>query len=79
MNAKEIKAVSKVNLLGIEIDSKLNFNHHIRNILKSASNQFNALIRPKHLLRFEEGKVLVSTFVMSNFNFNYWSLVSILL
>ena len=69
IDQKEIKAVSKVKLLGIEADDKLNFNHHISNICKSASNQLNALIRLKHLLGFEERKVLVNTFVMSNFNY----------
>ena len=32
---KKIKAVSNVKFLGIEIDNKLNFNHHIKNIFKS--------------------------------------------
>ena len=73
INQKEIKAVAKVKLLGIEIHDKLNFNHHINNICKSASNQLNALIRLKHLLGFKEKKVLVNAFVMSNFN--YCSLV----
>ena len=72
INQKEIKAVADVKLLGIEIDNKLNFKDHI-NICKSASNQLNALIRLKHLLGFKERKVLVYTFVMSNFN--YCSLV----
>ena len=71
---KEIKAVSKVKLLGIEIDEKLNFNHHINNICKSASNQLNALIRLKHPLGFEERKVPVNTFVKVFSNFNYCSL-----
>ena len=61
---KEIKAVSKVKLLGIEIDDKLNFNHHINSICKSASNQLSALKILKHLLGFEERKELVNTFVM---------------
>ena len=73
INQKEIKAVAKVKLLRIELDNKLNFNHNINNIYKSASNQPNALIRLKYLLRFKERKVLVNTFVMSNFN--YCSLV----
>ena len=68
INQKEIKAVAKVKLLGIEIYDKLNFNNHINNICKSASNQINALIRLKHLIGFQERKVLVNTFVMSNFN-----------
>ena len=71
INQKEIKAVSKV--LGIAIDDKLTSNHHINNICKSTSNQLNALIRLKHLLRFEERKLLVNTFGMSKFN--YCSLV----
>ena len=73
IDQKEIKAVSKVRLLGIEIDEKLNFNHHTNNFCKSVSNQLNALIRLKHLLGFKERKVLANTFVMSNFN--YCSLV----
>ena len=73
IDQKEIKAVSKVKLSGIWIDYELNFIYHINNICKSASNQFNTLIRVKHLLGFEEAKVLVSTFVMSIFN--YCSLV----
>ena len=73
INQKEIKAVAKVKILGIEIRDKLNFNHHIKNNCKSASNQLNALIRLKHLLGFKERKVLVNTFVMSNFH--YCSLV----
>ena len=36
INPKEIKAVAKVKLLGIAIDDKLNFNHHMNNICKSA-------------------------------------------
>ena len=74
IDQKEIKAVSKVKLLGIEIDDKLNFNHPINNICKSASNQLSALIRLKHLLGFEDKKVPVNTFVMSNFNYfnHHW-------
>ena len=53
IDKKEIKAVSKVKLLGIETDDKLHFNNHI-----------NALIKLKHLFRFEERKVLINTFVM---------------
>ena len=68
INQKEIKAVSKVKLLGIDIDVKLKYNHHIKNICKSVSNQLNALIKLKHLLRFEERKMLGNTFAMSNFS-----------
>ena len=69
INHKEIKAVAKVKLLGIEIDDKLSFNHHTNNICKSASNQLNTLIRLIHLLGFKERKVPINAFVMSNFNY----------
>ena len=73
LEIKDIKAVLKVKLFGIEIDGNLKFNHHINNICKSASSQLNALIRLKHLLEFEERNVLVNIIVMANFN--YCSLV----
>ena len=73
INQKEIKAVAKFKFLGIEIHGKLNFNHHINNICKSASHQLNAIIRLKHLLGIKEKKRLVNAFLMSNFN--YCSLV----
>ena len=42
---QNIKVVSSVELLGIQIDDKLNFNLHISNICRSAANQLNAFIR----------------------------------
>ena len=51
----------------MEIDYKRCFNHYINDICRSATNQLNALIRLKHLLTFEKGKILVNTLVMSNF------------
>ena len=42
-----IKSVSSVELLGIQIEDKLNFNLHISKICKSTANQLNALIRLK--------------------------------
>ena len=68
INQKEIKAVAKVKLLGIEIDNT-KFQRHINIICKSASNQLKALIRLKHLLGFKERNVLVNTFVLSNFKY----------
>ena len=39
---QQIKVVSSVKLLGLQLDDKLNFNLHISNICKSAANQLNA-------------------------------------
>ena len=56
INQKEIKAVARSKLLAIEIDDKLNFNHYVNNICKSASNQLNAIIRFKTSIRIQDKK-----------------------
>ena len=65
---KIIKVASKVKLLGVEIDNKLNFKQYINCICNSAANQSNALIRLKRFLGFQGIKALVNSFVLSNFN-----------
>ena len=45
INGVELTRESSVKLLGIEIDKKLNFEKHIFNICKKASNQLNAICR----------------------------------
>ena len=40
-----IKSVPSVEVLGIHLDVKLNFNLHISNICGSAANQLNTLVR----------------------------------
>ena len=44
---QQIRVVSSVKLLGLQLDDKLNFNLHISNISKSTANQLNALTRLK--------------------------------
>ena len=63
-----IKLVSFVQLLGIQIDCKLNFNLHISKICKSAANQLNALIRLEQFLSFQAKEVLINSYIISNFN-----------
>ena len=69
IDKENIKFVSNVKMLGVHIDSKLNFNLHIGIICKSASNQLNALVRLKRCLGHEESIVLGNSFVYSNFNY----------
>ena len=64
-----IKSVSSVELLGIQIDDKLNFNLHISKICKSVANQLNALIRLKQFLSFHAKEVLIDNYIISNFNY----------
>ena len=76
---KDIKAVSKIIVLGTEIRDKIMFNSHINNICKPLSIQLNALIRLNHVSRFEEKKVLVNTFILPNFYhcFLVWNFSSV--
>ena len=51
---EKIKSTSSVKLLGVHIDDKLNFNHHINKLCESAGNQLNALTRLKSFLGLKE-------------------------
>ena len=56
INGVELTMESSVKLLGIEIDNKLNFEKHISNICKKASNQLNAICRLQTFLGHKEKK-----------------------
>ena len=66
---EKIKSTSSVKLLGVHIDDKLNFNHHINKLCKSAGNQLNALTRLKSFLGLKERAVLVNSFIYSDFDY----------
>ena len=65
----ELTMESSVKLLGIETDHKLNFEKHISNICKKASNQLNAICRLETFMRHKEKEAIINTFVHSNFNY----------
>ena len=69
VDSQNIKVVSSVELLGIQIDDKLNFNLHISNICASAINQLNALFRLKRFLGFKEKRIVINSYFMANFHF----------
>ena len=66
---QNIKVLSSVELLGIQIDDKLNFNLYISNICSSTSNQSIALIRLKRFLGFKEKRIVIKSFSKGNFNY----------
>ena len=66
---KNINSTDSVTLLGLEIDSKLNFDKHISKLCKKSAGQLNALCRLGYLLGFEERKILVNSFIYANFNY----------
>ena len=64
-----IKSASSVELLGIQIDDKIDFNLQISKICKSAANQLNALISLKQFLTFHAKEVLINSYIISNFSY----------
>ena len=69
IGTEKIKSTSSVKLLGVHIDDKLNFNHHINKLCKSAGNQLNALIRLILFIGLKERVVLVNGLIYSNFDY----------
>ena len=69
INGVELTMEPSVKLLGIEIDNKLNFEKHISNICKKASNQLNAICRLETFMGHKEKEAIINTFVHSNFNY----------
>ena len=65
----EITTESLVNLLGINIDDKLNFNKHISILCKRAAGQLNAICRMGKHVGENEKQVLIQSFVQANFNY----------
>ena len=58
---------SSVKLLRIEIDNKLNFEKHISNTCKKASNQLNAICKLQTFMgQKKKNEVITNTFVHSN-------------
>jgi hypothetical protein len=64
-----IKTSDEVRLLGITIDSKLNFDKHVKLLCNKASRQLKILFRFKSLLGKHEKERMFKTFILSNFNF----------
>ena len=56
-------------VLGITIDSQLNFNVHVSNMCNKAGRQFNVLQRVKGSLDYSSGLSIYKSFIMSNFNY----------
>ena len=69
IGSEQIQAIPSVDILGIKIDDKLNFNLHIDRICLESANQLKALARLNVFLGNEERKVFINSFALSNFNY----------
>merc|ERR1712074_247937 len=70
---KTIESKEIVELLGVEVDFRLNFESHINNLCAKAGGQLNSLFRFKTFLSSHSKKLCVNSFILSNFS--YCSLV----
>lgn len=66
---KQIKSSTAINILGIEIDNKVNFNVCIDDICSKTSKQINAMKRIKNYLDNDCKKILYNSYISSNFNY----------
>ena len=70
INGVELTMESSVKLLDIEIDKQLNFEKHISNICKKASNQVNAICRLQAFMGHKEKEAMINIFVHLDFNYS---------
>ena len=64
-----IKMSDTVKLLGVTIDSKLNFNGHIKTICQKTKNKVRAFSRIARYLDFQKASLLYNSFILTNFNY----------
>ena len=65
----KLESTSSIKVLGVNIDSKLNFNDHVCDICTKAGRQLNVLQRLKGSLDFDSRMVIYKSFIISNFNY----------
>ena len=69
VNNEEIKTVENLKLLGVTIDSKLNFSDHISSICKRASQRIGVLMRLRNLIPRKALLVLFKSAVLPYFTY----------
>ena len=69
INGIVVQMTDSVKLLGVTIDSMLNFNQHVQSICKKASKKVRASSRIAPNLEYKKNVMLYNSFVLSNFNY----------
>ena len=68
-DGQKIKQSEHVKLLGVQIDNKLNFNVHIKELCKKMNQKLCAFSRIRPFLNREKAKILLTSIVMSNLSY----------
>ena len=63
-----LKPESQVKVLGVTLDARLNFNHHVNVICTNAARLLNALARISRFLSTTSRMIIYSSFINCNFN-----------
>ena len=73
-----VREVSKVKLLGIEIDNMLSYREHVNALCRKVNAKISALKRISPLLSLEQHRAIVNSFVSSELNYCplVWSFAS---
>ena len=64
-----IKSRKEVEIFGIKIDNKLNFNNHIKSICREAGQKLSALLRISSNIIMRQKKLLCKSIIKSQFNY----------
>ena len=65
----QINSRTAETLLSITIDSELNFDNHLSAICNKVSRKINALGRIANYMSLEKRRIVVKTFIESQFNY----------
>ena len=70
---EKLSSTCSEKLLGIKIDENLTFEEHVEGLCKKVSQKVSGLARISSLMRFEQRKRIVNSFITSHFS--YYQLV----
>ena len=65
----EILNEEKVNLLEVNLESRLNFHFHVNSLLKNVSKKYHALARMCNYMNEKEQRILINAFIVSQFSY----------
>ena len=69
IGGQKINQSEHVKLLGVQIDKKVNFNVHVKELCKKMNQKLCAFSRIRPFLNREKAKILLTSIVMSNISY----------
>ena len=69
INNQVVPSSDTVKLLGIDIDSKLSFDNHVKAVCVNASRKVSVFSRVASFITFEQAKLPYNSFITANFGY----------